>query len=115
MKSHAAVAAHLLGSEALVEAVLRDVASAPLSDSEKRLLAFVEKVNAASTTIGQRDVEELHAAGWSDQAVYDAITVCALFNFFNRWIDATGVPPMSDEAHRAAAPRMAAGYLRSAP
>jgi len=26
--------------------------------------------------------------------------VCALFNFYNRWIDATGVHALSDEAHR---------------
>ena len=56
----------------------------------------------------------LYAAGWDDQAIYDAVTVCSLFNFFNRWIDATGVAAMSDEAHRMAGRRMAqAGYVRT--
>jgi hypothetical protein len=50
--------------------------------------------------------------GWSDDALYYAITVCALFNFYNRWIDATGVHPNSPEAHREAGRRMAgAGYV----
>ena len=33
----------------------------------------------------------MKAAGWSDGEVFDAVTVCALFNFFNRWIDGNGV------------------------
>lgn len=37
--------------------------------------------------------------GWNDEAVYFVITVCALFNFYKRWIDAGGVQALSDEAH----------------
>jgi hypothetical protein len=60
------------------------------------------------------DLESVRAAGWSDEAIYFAITVCALFNFYNRWIDATGVHAMSEEAHREGGKRMALhGYARS--
>jgi hypothetical protein len=39
--------------------------------------------------------------------------VCALFNFYNRWIDATGVCALSDEAHREGGRRSAVGsYAR---
>jgi len=103
----------LLNNEALVKSVLENIASAPLSDAEKALLRFVEKVNVKSTEIVAADIQALHAHGWTDEAIYDAITVCALFNFFNRWIDATGVHAMSDDAHRLAAERMAAGYRRT--
>jgi len=59
------------------------------------------------------DMEPLHAAGWTDEAIYFAITVCALFNFYNRWIDASGVHALSDEAHAAGGKRSAAGgYAR---
>jgi hypothetical protein len=55
----------------------------------------------------------LSAAGWTDEQIYYAITVCALFNFYNRWIDSTGVHALSDEAHRAGGQRTAAhGYVR---
>jgi len=55
----------------------------------------------------------LRAAGWTDEELFFAITVCALFNFYNRWIDATGVHAMSDAAHRAGGKRMAMGsYVR---
>jgi alkylhydroperoxidase family enzyme len=96
-----------------VAAVVRDVETAPITDAEKALLRFIEKVNHESPDIQAPDSEPLYEHGWTEEALYDAITVCALFNFFNRWIDATGVHAMSDEAHRAAAPRMAPGYIRT--
>ncbi|HZU27088.1 MAG TPA: hypothetical protein VFA04_16290 [Bryobacteraceae bacterium] len=114
MKSHAAVAAEILQNEPLVTAVITDLESSPLPDNEKALLRFVDKVNRDSFNIGPPDIEKLHAAGWTDEAIWYAITVCALFNFYNRWIDATGVHAMSEEAHRAGGKRSAgAGYIRT--
>lgn len=70
-------------------------------------------MNHASPTIAPGDLETVRAAGWTDEAIYYAITVCALFNFYNRWIDATGVHALSDEAHRAGGQRSAQhGYVR---
>ena len=74
--------------------MVRDLASSPLSTSEKALFEFLRKVNRASHIVSQSDVRALKDCGWSDEALYDAITVCALFNFYNRWCDATGVHPM---------------------
>jgi alkylhydroperoxidase family enzyme len=96
-----------------VEAVLCNIDTAPLASAEKALLRFVELVNTAAPSVGPEHIAALRSAGWTDEAIYDAITVCALFNFYNRWNDATGVPAMSDEAHHAAAHRMAAGYIRT--
>jgi hypothetical protein len=96
-----------------VDAVLSDVAASPLEDREKALLSFLHKVNDASATISPADILKLHDHGWTDEAVYYAITVCALFNFYNRWVDAGGVHALSDEAHREGAKRSAAmGYVR---
>jgi hypothetical protein len=97
-----------------VEGVLKDLESSQLSGSEKALFRFVRKVNEDSVSIQPADIEDLHTAGYTDEAIYYAITVCALFNFYNRWIDASGVHPMSDEAHRLGAKRSAIhGYARS--
>ena len=80
----------------------------------KALFRFVDKVNRDSPHIGPADIEALHAAGWSDDAIYYAITVCALFNFYNRWIDASGVHALSEETHRQGGKRSArAGYTRT--
>ena len=76
----------------LVDAVCADYTSAPLSPVEKALFKYLEKVNDAPATVGPDDVEAAKAAGCTDEMLYEAATVCAIFNFFNRWIDATGVP-----------------------
>jgi uncharacterized peroxidase-related enzyme len=95
-----------------VQAVLRDYKTAPITEAERALFAFVEKVNRDSPSIGEADIDALHEAGWSDEAIYDAVMACALFNFYNRWIAATGVHEMSEEGHRASGRRLAArGYL----
>jgi hypothetical protein len=99
--------------EALVEAVVRDLETSPLPEKEKALLRFVDRVNHHSPSITAGDMEALYAIGWTDEAIYYAITVCALFNFYNRWVDAGGVPALSDEAHRQGAKRSAViGYVR---
>ena len=99
--------------ESLVEDVLRDLESSRLPEKEKTLLRFVDKVNHHSQGITAADMQPLYAAGWDDEAIYYAITVCALFNFYNRWIDASGVHALSDEAHRQGGIRSAkTGYVR---
>jgi hypothetical protein len=75
------------------------------------LFRFIDKVNRESARLAPADIDVLHEAGWDDEAAYYAITVCALFNFYNRWIDASGVHALSDEAHRQGGKRIAAqGY-----
>ena len=93
--------------------MLRDLESSALPEKEKALLRFVDKVNLDSPRIGPNDLDAARAAGWRDEAIYYAITVCALFNFYNRWIDASGVHALSDEAHRMGGVRSAnSGYVR---
>jgi len=97
----------------LVWAVLRDLESSPLDDKHKALFRFVDKVNRDSPRITPADLDPVRAAGWTDEAIYFAITVCALFNFYNRWVDASGVHAMSDEAHRESGKRLAVqGYAK---
>lgn len=92
---------------------LRDLETSGLSGKEKALFRFVAKVNHQAPEITAEDIKPLHDAGWADDAIYYAITVCALFNFYNRWIDAAGVREMSEEAHRQYAARTAQhGYTR---
>ncbi len=94
--------------------VLRDVETSDLDDRHKTLFRFVDKVNHASPGITADDMKPLYEAGWNDEAIYFAVTVCALFNFYNRWIDATGVRVLSEEAHREGGKRTAMhGYVRS--
>ncbi len=98
----------------MVKAVLEDVGSAPISDAEKALFAFVDRLNLQSAQVRQEDIDALKAVGWTDEAIYDAISVCALFNFYNRWIDGTGVQGMPAEMYHRNAQRLAqGGYVDS--
>ena len=84
-----------------------------LSEREKAMLRFVGKVNSDSLNITPGDMQPLYAACWTDEGIYYAITVCALFNFYNRWVDASGVHALSPEAHREGGKRSAVmGYVR---
>lgn len=92
---------------------MRDLESSLLDGKHKALFRFVDKVNHDSPRITDADMQPLYAVGWDDEAIYFAITVCALFNFYNRWIDASGVHALSDEAHRQGGKRTAIhGYKR---
>ncbi len=93
--------------------VLAGIEESPLAEKEKAMLRFVDRVNHESPSITAADMDPLYAVGWDDAAIYYAITVCSLFNFYNRWIDASGVHALSDEAHRIGGKRSAkAGYVR---
>jgi hypothetical protein len=102
-----------MDAEQFISGVIRDLETSELTEKEKVLFRFVDRVNSCSRSITSQDIECLHTAGWEDDAIYYAITVCALFNFYNRWVDASGVHALSDEAHRQGGIRSAAtGYVR---
>ena len=80
------------------------------------LYAFVKTMVHDSLSIGDADVEAARAAGWTDEALYDAITVVSLFQFYNSWIDATGVSDMLAAGYEMSGKRIATqGYVVGAP
>jgi uncharacterized peroxidase-related enzyme len=118
-KAHVGFAAALLEKERGVNGVefakqvVRDPEDSALGDREKALFRFAEKVNHRAQQVTAEDMQPLYAAGWDDEAIYYVITICALFNFYNRWVGASGVHVLSDEAHRLAGKRSAeSGYVR---
>ena len=113
MKAHAAVASILLEDEELVWSVIRDLETSSLENKRKELLRFVRQITLAPASITAADTQKLNAAGWDDASIFYTISACALFNFYNRWILASGVNPVSEEAFKNLASRMAAaGYAR---
>lgn len=94
--SHTAAAAALGADAAAIDAALDDIDSAPVEDSFKALLRYLKKLTENPSRVASSDADAVRAAGWSDQALHDAIAVCALHNFFNRWVDGTGVDASDD-------------------
>lgn len=85
---------------------------ADLTDAEWQLLEFIVQVNLEAQDIEERDIKKLRKAGWTEEAIYDAITICALFNFYNRWVGASGVAWQKEESSLASGTRIAQrGYV----
>ena len=60
-------------SEIEVSAILKDPDNAPLEEREKALLKFVSKAIRTPERVGREDIEALHALGWSDPDIIDAV------------------------------------------
>jgi hypothetical protein len=81
-------------------------------ERDKALLAYIARVTTACHEVRAEEAAQLRTLGWTDEAIYDAVTVCALFNFYVRWVDGCGVHEMSEADHRASGKRLAQfGYL----
>jgi uncharacterized peroxidase-related enzyme len=110
-RSHAAMSAELLGSEDLVQSVLRDLETSPLPEPEKALLRFARKITLDLPAMSEADIAALRDLGWNDEAVYFTIMTVGLFNFYNRWVTTSGVHPVSEEVHKLHGRRVAhSGY-----
>ncbi len=81
----------------LIDALVDDIDSAPVDEKFKVLLNYVSKLTTAPASITQQDADAVYAAGWNAEAFYDAVSVCALFNFMNRIVEGTGIKPIPEE------------------
>lgn len=80
-----------------------------VSEKIKPLLEFVEKLTQNSVTTGQADIAAVSDAGWSDQAIEDAICICVLFGFFNRPVSGTGLKGTPEQCTQTGK-RLSQGY-----
>jgi alkylhydroperoxidase family enzyme len=83
----------------VVQAVLADWRTAPVSDRMRAILAFLETLTLSPAEVGPADVEPLWAAGLSEKAVEEAIYVCFLFNVLDRLADAFDFDQPSPETY----------------
>lgn len=72
------------------EAVVADYQTAPITEAEKKLLAYAEKVTRHAYKTTDADVEGLKECGWSEKQILEATLVVGLFCDINRWVDALG-------------------------
>ncbi|TVR02322.1 MAG: peroxidase [Deltaproteobacteria bacterium] len=75
----------------LLEALRNDEPHPDLDERLTALLDYVAKLTRTPSRMSQDDADRVLAAGWSEEALYDAVAVCALFNFMNRIVEGTGV------------------------
>ncbi len=87
-QSHSAVARYHLGADAhLVEAVIKDLDSAPVSEKMRALLRIAKKVQMGGRRVTDVDVAAARAQGATDKDIHDTVLVAAAFCMFNRYVD----------------------------
>ena len=93
-------------------AVLDNWRTAPIDEKLRVTLGLLEKVTLIPWEIGPGDITPLRAEGVSEQAIEDALVVCALFNIIDRMADALDVAIPSAEGFARTAERLLEqGYL----
>ena len=95
-----------------VAAVLDNWHTAPIDEQLRVTLGLLEKVTLTPGEVGPGDIAPLRAVGVSEQAIEDALVVCALFNIIDRMADALDVAIPSAEGFARTAERLLEhGYL----
>jgi uncharacterized peroxidase-related enzyme len=108
--SHKYTAAELGVEEASFERLLVDVEDAPIDERMKPLLRYVSKLTLTPSEMNAGDVASVLAAGWSEDALFDAICICGFNNLMNRVVDAVGIEG-TEEEHRESGRRLSSiGY-----
>lgn len=86
--SHAAAARYLFkDKKQVVDFVLDDFQTAPISDKLKALLNIAGKVQKNGKEVLPADVAEARRHGAIDREIHDAVLIAATFSMFNRYVD----------------------------
>lgn len=82
--------------EGLLTSLLADIETADIDERIRPLLWYVGKVTKEPARVSPADAQRVLDAGWDEQALHDAVSVCALFNFMNRFVSGLGVSAGED-------------------
>ena len=77
----------------MVEAVKTDFRKAPLSDADRAMLEFAEKLTLTPSRMAPEDLDRLRDHGFDDAAILEIVHIVGYFNYINRVADALGVDP----------------------
>jgi uncharacterized peroxidase-related enzyme len=69
---------------------------APLSEAERAMCGYAEKLTRSPTEMAESDVIQLREHGWNDRAINDACQIIAYFNYINRIADGLGIEAEPD-------------------
>ncbi len=95
--AHTATAKEFGVEEELVTSLLNDIDSAEVDDNLKPIFKFVKKLTLDPTRMTQSDADSVFNAGWSERALYDAIIICCVWSFMNRFVEGLGLSVVPDQ------------------
>ena len=76
--------------------LLADIETADVDERMRPLLSYVGKVTREPARVSSADARRVFNAGWAEHALHDAVSVCALFNFMNRFVSGLEVSALED-------------------
>lgn len=88
--SHVLAASAFGVDETLFEGLMNDLQTSAIDEKLKPILAYAGKLTTSPSRMTARDAQAVYDAGWDEQALFDAVSVCALFNLMNRIVEGTG-------------------------
>jgi uncharacterized peroxidase-related enzyme len=88
--SHGAAAACHLGDSSVVEKVITNFLTAPVSAKLKALLVIAGKVQHDGKLVTETDVLTARAQGATDMEIHDTVLIASAFSMFNRYVDGLG-------------------------
>jgi uncharacterized peroxidase-related enzyme len=91
VESHAEFLRLVTLDEALAGALKRDWRTAALSERERAMLGYVEKLTLRAVEVARSDLDELRSHGFDDRAVLQINLIASWFNYINRVADGLGV------------------------
>ena len=91
MESHAEFLRVAALDAELAAAIKRDWRTAPITDAERAMLEYVEKLTRAPRSIWKDDLEALRAAGFDDTGILQINLIASFFSYVNRVADGLGV------------------------
>jgi uncharacterized peroxidase-related enzyme len=98
----------------ILEGLLENPAHRAVTPCLASVLVYLRKLTLTPSRMTDADTQAVFGQGVSEQALYEAVAICALFNFMNRLVDGCGV--VSSEANMAASRgRHVAGLDNPAP
>jgi uncharacterized peroxidase-related enzyme len=74
----------------LTDHLIHDYRRAPISEADKAMLGYVEKLTIAPSEMRESDVAALREHGFTDRAILDVVLMAGLFNLYNRVVDGLG-------------------------
>ncbi len=100
LATHSAYLRELRGDAVLPDVLIHNYRRAELSERERALLDFAYKMTTTSEALDKEDVEALRSVGLSDEAIFEAAQVAAMFSFTNRLANALGWVPNETYYHQ---------------
>ncbi len=101
----------------VIDAVVADLDTAPVSAKLKALLRMAAAVQQGGLAVTDAHVEAARAAGADDVEIHDTVLIAAAFCMFNRYVDGLATVSSPDRADYAEVGRMIVdhGYAASTP